>query len=200
MTRRSLAIMMTILALLAASCTSDDADTGATTTTGGGQPTTLVTLVGIPALQIPDADACPSGLPIAEWEMDTSVLLPGFVLPDGTEQPPATYRLIFQRGDEAGYASVPEAAAAATDWLPAEFQPDIRSVVINHLGRNYVFEGAVVTAGGVPGAFDEPCLLLASDAQIAVWYSIQVVDPFGSAEVYWVWQQAGRGIAIEPYQ
>ncbi|MBT8193269.1 MAG: hypothetical protein HKO63_00760 [Acidimicrobiia bacterium] len=194
---RALACLI-VLTLAAAGCSGDDADTAPTT--AGTEPTTLVTLVGIPSLDIPDAGACESGLPVSEWEIDTSVLLPGFVLPDGSEQPPATYRLIFQRGTDAGYASVPEAAAAATDWLPAEFQPDIRSIVINHLGRNYVFEGAVVTAGGVPGALDQPCLLLASDAQIAVWYSIQVVDPLGSADVYWVWQQAGRGIAIEPFE
>ncbi len=198
MNRRALASLI-VLAFVTASCAGDDAESGSTTSSTN-QPTSLVTLVGIPALEIPTADACPSGLSIADWEIDTSVLLPGFVLPDGTEQPPATYRLIFQRGAEAGYASVPEAAEAATDWLPAEFQPDIRSIVINHLGRNYVFEGAVVTAGGVPGALDEPCLLLASDAQIAVWYSIQVIDPFGSAEVYWIWQQQGRGIAIEPFE
>ena len=198
MNRRALASLI-VLAFVAASCAGDDAESGSTSTSAD-QPTTLVTLVGIPALEIPDADACSSDLPLSEWEIETSVLLPGFVLPDGTQQPPATYRLIFQRGAEAGYASVPEAAEAATAWLPAEFQPDVRSIVINHLGRNYVFEGAVVTAGGVPGALDEPCILLASDAQIAVWYSIQVVDPFGSAEVYWVWQQPGLGIAIEPYQ
>ena len=198
MNRRALASLI-VLAFVAASCAGDDTE-GGSTSTSADQPTTLVTLVGIPALDIPDAGACPSDLPVSEWEIGTSVLLPGFVLPDGTEQPPATYRLIFQRGAEAGYASVPEAAEAATDWLPAEFQPDIRSIVINHLGRNYVFEGAVVTAGGVPGALDEPCILLAADARIAVWYSIQVIDPLGSAEVFWVWQQAGRGIAIEPFE
>jgi hypothetical protein len=189
------------LVLVTAACAGDDSGGDATTTTTAGtEPTTLVTLVGLPALEIPDAEACASGLPVSEWEIETSVLLPGFILPDGTEQPPAVYRLIFQRGAEAGYASVPEAAEAATDWLPAEFQPDIRSIVINHLGRNYVFEGAAVSAGGVPGALDEPCVLLASVARIAVWYSIQVVDPFGSADVSWVWQQAGRGIAIEPFE
>lgn len=195
---RSRSIVLIATVLLAAACSGDGDSTQAPTSSG--PQSTTVTLVGLPVLAPPDARACEAGRPIGEWEIDTAVLLPGFVLPDGTEQPAATYRLIFQRGDETGYDSVPAAAEAATAWLPAEFQPDIRSVVINHLGRNYVFEGAVVTAGGVPGALQQPCILLASDAQIAVWYSIQVADPLGAQQVYWVWQQQGRGIAIEPYQ
>lgn len=196
MRNRSIVLIATVL--LAASCSGDTEPTRAPTSSGS--QSTIVTLVGLPVLTPSDARACEPGLPVAEWEIDTAVLLPGFVLPDGTEQPPATYRLIFQRGDEGGYDTVPAAAEAATAWLPAEFQPDIRSVVINHLGRNYVFEGAVVTAGGVPGALQQPCILLASEAQIAVWYSLQVADPFGTQQVFWIWQQQGRAIAIEPYQ
>jgi hypothetical protein len=195
---RNRSIVLIATALLAAACSGDGESTQSPTSSG--PQSTNVTLVGLPVLVPPDARACEAGRPITEWEIDTAVLLPGFVLPDGTEQPPATYRLLFQRGDEDGYDSVPAAAEAATDWLPAEFQPDIRSVVINHLGRNYVFEGAVVTAGGVPGALQQPCILLAADAQIAVWYSLQVADPLGAQQVFWVWQQQGRGIAIEPYQ
>jgi len=187
-----------VIALLAAACSGDD---GTDSTAGpiGPQPTSTVTLIGLPVTVAPEAVACRSGLPIEDWEIRTAVPLPGFVLPDGAEQPPAIFRLLFQRGADDGYDTVPAAAEAATAWLPAEFQPDIRSIVINHLGRHYVFEGAVVTSGGVPGALREPCLLLASDAQIVVWYSIQVVDPLGSQEVYWVWQSQGRSIAIEPF-
>jgi hypothetical protein len=194
--RRFTATILTV-ALVAAACSGDD-DTDPTTSIGPS--TTGVTLVGLPITIPPDATACAGGLPIDEWEINAAVPLPGFVLPDGTRADPAIYRLLFQRGAEGGYDSVPTAARAATDWLPAEFQPDIRSIVVNHLGRQYLFEGALVEAGGLPGALKEPCLLLASDAQIAVWYSIQVLDPLGAAEVYWVWQAQGRQIAIEPFE
>jgi len=185
------------LLLMATACSGDDG----TTATSGSDPasTPTATLVGLPPSVAPDATACASDLLLEDWELRAAVLLPGFVLPDGTEHPAATYRLLFQRGAEAGYATVPEAAEAATAWLPAEFQPDIRSIVLNHLGRHYVFEGALVAAGGVPGALQEPCLLLAATAQIVVWYSLQVADPFGEPQVFWVWQQQGRPIAIEPY-
>ncbi len=186
------------IVVLAAACSGDEGvdPTSATSTL---QPTSTVTLIGLPVTVAPEAVACERDLPIEEWEIEAAVPLPGFVLPDGTEQPPAIYRLLFQRGREDGYDSVPAAAEAATSWLPAEFQPDIRSIILNHLGRDYVFEGAVVEAGGVPGALEEPCLLLASVAQIVVWYSIQVLDPLGSPQVYWVWQSQGRPIAIEPF-
>lgn len=195
MNRRAMMVAAALL-LVAAACSGDDETT---TSAQGLQGTPTVTLVGLTPSIAPDAEACPAGLPLEEWELDAAVPLPGFVLPDGTEHPAATYRLLFQRGSENGYATVPEAAEAATAWLPAEFQPDIRSIVLNHLGRQYVFEGALVEAGGVPGALQEPCLLLASTAQIVVWYSLQVADPFGQSQVFWVWQQQGRPIAIEPY-
>ena len=184
------------IAMMAGACSGDD---GTDPTATSGPSTTVVTLAGLSVAVPAGATACTSGLPVEDWEIDAAVPLPGFVLPDGTEVPPGIYRLLFQRGAEGGFESVPDAAEAAIAWLPAEFQPNIRSIVLNHLGRQYVFEGAVVEAGGVPGAFKEPCLLLAADAQIAVWYSIQVLDPFGEARAFWVWQQQGRAIAIEPY-
>jgi hypothetical protein len=186
----------TVCLLLLAACSGDDGDT-TLATDPASNPT--ATLVGLAPSVSPDAVACATDIALEDWELEAAVLLPGFVLPDGTEHPAATYRLLFQRGPEAGYATVPEAAEAATAWLPAEFQSDIRSIVLNHLGRHYVFEGALVEAGGVPGALHAPCLLLASTAQIVVWYSLQVADPFGEAQVFWVWQQQGLPIAIEPY-
>ncbi|MGI9648220.1 MAG: hypothetical protein ACR2OI_06845 [Acidimicrobiia bacterium] len=193
---RSLTTIAVALLLVAAACSSDDEST---TTSADAASTPTATLVGLEPSAAPDAVACPPDIALEDWELEAAVLLPGFVLPDGTEHQPATYRLLFQRGADGGYATVPEAAEAATAWLPAEFQPDIRSIVLNHLGRNYVFEGALVEAGPVPGSLQEPCLLLAATAQIVVWYSLQVADPFGEAQVFWVWQQQGLPIAIEPY-
>ena len=183
-----------------AACTGDDGGTGPSPEQPDPTNRTVTTLLGIPAVVPADAVPCPAGLPVEDWEISAGVLLPGFVLPDGAEQPPATYRLLFLRGSESGYETVSEAATAATDWLPAEFQPAIRSIVLNHAGRNYVFEGEVVAPGAVPGAASSPCLLPAASAQIVVWYSLQVLDPAGAAEVSWVWQQQGRPIEIEPFE
>ncbi len=196
--RHAAAIVALLVTL--AGCGGNDTGDGATSTSPGPTNRTPATLLGLPAIVPEDAVPCAAGYPVEDWEISAGVLLPGFVLPDGAEQAPATYRLLFQRGSESGYESVPEAATAATEWLPAEFQPAIRSIVLNHAGRNYVFEGVVVAPGAVPGGALTPCLLPAASAQIVVWYSLQVLDPAGAADVNWVWQQQGRPIEIEPFE